>query len=370
MTDHRVDGRIARQLRDLTDDYDVTSASTGEASIEGVANIRLVKPAFEKSLQDRIANARMLCLRQYEKYYWSRPWVRAAVEQLSDSDADLLLINDLPLLPVAVKVAKGRNIIFDAHEYYPRQHEDRLFFRLLLRPYLHSLCKRYLPAARSVFTVSGGLADEYEKEFGIRPELLRNAPAAEDLNPLPVGYPIRLVYHGTAQPRRKLENIIASTIAADDKIELHLYLKTSVSRLSTLKQHAKSCPRVVFHPTVANTRLCQEINQYDMGIAFFPPTTFNLKHCLPNKFFEYIQARLGLIIGPSPDMKAIVEKHGCGIITETFGVDELTRTLNNLTPDVAERFKARSNEVAPLYTWENEVKGLRAAVANCLTREF
>jgi len=257
-------------------------------------------------------------------------------------------------------------VIFDAHEYYPRQHEEQLFFRLLLRPYLNALCRTALPKMAAMFTVSPGLAKEYHRQFGVVPSVVLNMPNRQSLTPSRVDQPVRLVYHGTAQRRRKIDLLIDAVRRVGTRFELHLALKTSQATLRELKELAKGAENVVFHAPIPNERLCGWINQFDLGLSFFPPLTFNLKHCLPNKFFEYIQARLGVVVGPSPDLAVIVRKEGCGIVTRDFSVESLVETLRQLTVQDVERLKCRSHQIADRYCWEGDSQVLFDTVQQAL----
>ena len=67
---------------------------------------------------------------------------------------------------------------------------------------------------------------------------------------------------------------------------------------------------------------------------------------MPNKLFEFVQARLGVAIGPSPDMKNFVEQQGVGIVAEEFTPRSMASALNKLsTSDIIE-FKQKSNKVS------------------------
>ena len=48
------------------------------------------------------------------------------------------------------------------------------------------------------------------------------------------------------------------------------------------------------------------------------PVNFNHIHAFPNKFFEFIQARLALVIGYSLEMIEIVKKYQIGVIAKSF----------------------------------------------------
>jgi len=87
-------------------------------------------------------------------------------------------------------------------------------------------------------------------------------------------------------------------------------------------------------------------NKYDIGLFLCPPVSFNLKYVLPNKLFEFIQARLMVAIGPSIEMKKIVEKYNCGIIAKDFSPKTLAEELNKLTSERIMYYKEQSNKAA------------------------
>lgn len=76
------------------------------------------------------------------------------------------------------------------------------------------------------------------------------------------------------------------------------------------------------------------------------PSSFNVKHMMPNKLFEFVQARLAVAIGPSPDMKKFVEQQGVGIVAEDFSPRSMASALNSLSTADIIRFKQKSNEAA------------------------
>jgi hypothetical protein len=67
---------------------------------------------------------------------------------------------------------------------------------------------------------------------------------------------------------------------------------------------------------------------------------------LPNKLFDFIQARLAVAIGPSPEMAAIVEQWDCGVVSETFEPQSFAEALRELTPESVTRMKANADRAA------------------------
>ena len=63
-------------------------------------------------------------------------------------------------------------------------------------------------------------------------------------------------------------------------------------------------------PALPMRELVKEANAYDIGLYLLGEANANHRAALPNKFFEFIQARLALAIGPSPEMARIVNEYG------------------------------------------------------------
>ena len=88
------------------------------------------------------------------------------------------------------------------------------------------------------------------------------------------------------------------------------------------------------------------LNAYDVGLYLMPPTSFNQKMSLPNKIFEYIQARLALAVWPSPEMARVVREHDCGVVADDFSLAAMAAKLNSLSPEDIMRYKQNSHRAA------------------------
>ena len=125
--------------------------------------------------------------------------------------------------------------------------------------------------------------------------------------------------------------------------------------------NARSNVRII--PPVPFEEIIPFISQYDMGIFLCPPTTFNLLHCLPNKFFEFIQAHLAIVIGPSQEMAEIVERESLGIVAKDFAPQSVGERLINMTYDELISYKRASKSAAQLYNSNQNKKVLKEIIA-------
>src|SRR5690606_15100504 len=112
--------------------------------------------------------------------------------------------------------------------------------------------------------------------------------------------------------------------------------------------------------------VASRLNEYDLEIVFYPPRSTNVRLALPNKAFEAIQGRLGLIIGHSPMLEDIVQEYGNGVIVDGWDGADLGHALASLTPADVRRIKGASDSAARVLNAEREGKVFLAAVG--LTR--
>ena len=112
------------------------------------------------------------------------------------------------------------------------------------------------------------------------------------------------------------------------------------------------------------------LNQYDVGIHSLPATATNNLLALPNKFFDFVQACLAIVIGPTPAMAARVQEFDLGVEAKGFSEDNLVDALNQLTPDAVARWKensaaaAKALDVTPmLKKWKDPVDEIAKATS-------
>ncbi len=292
-----------------------------------------------------------------------------AWKELSGGQFDILIVEDLQLLPLAFSVKQKARVIFDAREYYPRQNEGNIWFEIVEKRRRIELCRRFLPLCDAVLTVSEGLAKEYRKEFGVEATVVRSAPQYVEIEATPCSSKkIRMVYHGAASKNRKLENLIRILELLDDRFTLDMILVSDESYQKKLKKRAADKPRIGFLKPVPFEEIVPTLNRYDIGFLYYEPTGFNIANCLPNKFFEYIQARLMVAIGPSPDMAELVSRYECGVVSEEFSVESMAKILNSLTPEAVNRMKQSSCSAAQNLCFEREEKKLEDIIQNVLAK--
>jgi hypothetical protein len=347
------DPRVSRQIEWLSAEFTIVAAGLGPPD-RAVAKFIPIAPAHGGSAAKVLRGLRLIA-RRHERVYWSIHG--SAFSAIASERPDLIVANDLDALPLGIRLGElvQAPVIFDAHEYSPREFDDSWRWRLLRGPYATALCRRYVPRAAAVTTVGPNVAAAFTELTGVRPEIITNAPEYHpELSPTPVdANRIRLVHHGVAIPARRIENMIRLGTLLDARFELTFVLVDGdpVYR-ERLHKMAAGDARTRFLPPVPMLELPRFLNQFDLGLFLLEPTNFNYRFALPNKLFEFLQGRLGMAIGPSPDMAKVVRDTGSGIVAPDFRPETMAAELNRLSVADVTRLKQAAHAAAKEYSAE------------------
>lgn len=377
----RSDARVQRQILKLAVEYRLTVFALG--GFDGMPDdARLVQIHPSRSFFGRIVRGLAGLLGLHELAFWSIATVRGTVQALQGvnrGDFAFWVANDIETLPIALRSCGGAPVWFDAHEYSPRESEELLRWRLLHQPLKKYLCKKYIPLCSGMSTVSEGIAQAYQELAGKKSIVVLNAPGYRKLKAAPVirGNRIRLVHHGVATPSRGLEIMLQAVqrleSEGDHRYEAHFFLLAnsadSIRYLGELQRQAENSAFVKFHSPVPPQQLCDTLSEFDIGVISIPPVNFNSVHCLPNKFFDFIQARIPVMSGPLVEIEAWVKSRNLGWITKGFSVEAFVDSLRNLDLEQLAEKKIALEAAAFECSSEHSLARFDEAVARMLNSE-
>ncbi len=346
------DARVSRQVQWLSKIADTTVVCFDSDHIPETRIIKIKQTALTPIRKVWLAT--LLLLTRFRSAYNVFHDYSFLKKEFQNEHFDLIVANDIDTLPLAFLLTSRGKIIFDAHEYAPRHFENNKTWKFFFQPFNIYLCKTFIPRVAAMLTVGGGLAREYEKEFGVKPVVITNATSFHSLEPSKISpNTVRLIHHGIVNKSRRLELMIEMMRHLDDRFTLDMILMTSDyassqtrTYIDQLKQKANEDARIKILPGVKSHQVVSTIHSYDIGVFIIPPVNFNYANTLPNKLFDFIQARLGIAIGPTPEMAAIVNQYQIGVIADSFDPKALAQKLNALTSEEIFRFKQNANNAA------------------------
>lgn len=357
------DARVLKQVALFAGRTELTTCGFGPAP-EGVDHhVELA----HQTLPGRSWDA-LLQMRAYALGYWLLPDVRTARRALRGRYFDAVLADDIDTLPLGLSLCAPGGVHSDLHEYFPRLKEEHEPWLRRIGPWYSWLCRTYLPRAASVTTVGQAIAREYSQQFGVEVGVVTNATPYAELMPTPVHDPVRVVHSGTSHRERNIMAIVDGVLAVPG-YTLDLFLTPNdPTHLAELCQRACDEPRLVVHDPVPYRNLVSTLNGFDLGVHLLPPRNFNFANALPNKVFDFTQARIGTIVGPSPEMAAMVREYGVGEVADGYTAADLEVVLRRLTPALITAMKHAAHEHAEELSSQTQVAGWDRAVTALLER--
>ena len=130
---------------------------------------------------------------------------------------------------------------------------------------------------------------------------------------------------------------------------------------------ADADPRINFIDTVPTREIPKRINQYDIGLYILQPNGFNLTYSLPNKVFEFVQARIACLVTPNIEMKTLVEQYDLGWVAEDFDPVNVANKIKNITNEELNQKKLNAHKNAHGLAAEVNYKIIKDAVAALLS---
>lgn len=355
------DPRILRQVRALENEYNIYTIGFTPVK-SGITN--LVDSFKQNSLFYKLLRMFFSLtgqLKLYSKVVFKQYNLNVELEKIN---FDLILCNDVDTLPMGFKISKFKIPIWaDLHEYSPKEFENDFLWRLYFQPYKRWLCNKYLPLVNYISVVCDGIAREYENNFKVvTNSIITNATFFNpNLGPTSPNDKIKIIHHGAAMPNRRIESMIDMMGYLDDNYELYLMLVVTgpvqQEYISKLKSRANEIhSNIHFLNTVPTNLIASTINKFDIGLYILEAAGFNELYALPNKFFEFIQARLCLAVTPNPEMAAIVNKAGLGIVSPDYNPESMAESIAKLSKDEIFSYKSNTHKQAWEYSADKNLQ--------------
>ncbi|MFH0842836.1 MAG: glycosyltransferase [Bacteroidota bacterium] len=277
---------------------------------------------------------------------------------------DLLVANDLDTLLPNFLVSKLKHLplVYDSHEYFTGVPElnNKPFRKRIWK----SMERSIFPHLRHVMTVNDSIATQYQNEYGVRPEIVRNlARSSKTIN----GYThkelginesdILLIFQGAGINIDRGGEELVEAISRTENVTLLIAGAGDV--LNDLKEKAESLNltgQVRFMPKMSWEELMRFTKSSDAGMTLDKDTNLNYRFILPNKLFDYISAGIPVISSNRNEVARIISENNCGIIIPSVTPEEIHNAIIKLRDDRMLLNKLRQNSVkaSESLNWESE----------------
>lgn len=333
--------RMIREFATFQNDFEITAIGTtpplqAEIHFEPISQF---KPFFFT-----VINA--ICRRLYYNRIvnFVAEYYPALFQFIYSKKFDVVIIHDPTFLPLIQRLKKKINFVavYNAHEYHPLEFEDKVGWTDTFGRYQFVLYKKYLSSIDLLVNVCEGIAGKCKAEFQKESIVIPNVAMMSEVKPTENSGIIKLIYHGAIMKSRNIEDMIDVVAQLGNSYSLDIMGMVSNGNeeyFESLKQYALKAGNTKFVNAVAFDQIITTINKYDIGLFLLRPNNFNYTHALPNKLYEFIQAKLAIAIGPSVEMKQVVDQYELGVVGDDFSASNLAEKIRGLTREDILRYK-------------------------------
>ncbi len=270
---------------------------------------------------------------------------------------DVALANDLDTLAGVSLAArlKRRPVVYDSHEYFTELPE--LIGRPAKRKIWLKAEQMFVPHVFAAYTVCDSLAAIYSEKYGKTFAVVRNLPYRK-ADKLKAEKRNIVMYQGALNIGRGIELMIDAMRYLPD---YELWIAGAGDVETELRQRAEASEcgqRVKFLGRLAPGELSMVTSQARVGLSIEEDLGLNYHYALPNKLFDYIQARVPVVVADLPEMRKVVEDYGVGEVLTERTAECLAQKIASVAANVA-TYEPRLQQAAEQLCWENETARLK-----------
>lgn len=299
---------------------------------------------------------------------------------IAELKPDLLHANDFDTIGLAVRAGlrlrdSGHpvKIVYDAHEYIAgwERPGDPAF-----RPAMAAQERKYIKLADGVITVSEPIADLLvdHHRLAVHPTVVCNAPTVAELATADGAEPVPgvretaglgpdvplLVYSGLITPERGMDTVVSGL---PELSGVHLALVTARNPYTdALERQARElgvADRVHVLPYVKPDEVVAHLSTATAGVypGLHAP---NHELSLPTKYYEYMNARLPLLVSDLRTVAAFTREHAVGEVFPAGDTKAFVAAARTVLADPDRYAKPYEGDLLAEHTWEAQVPQLLA----------
>lgn len=322
--------------------------------------------------------------------FFSPIWLWQIMSAARRFEADVLVVEDLPLAPAALVVGRllGRPVVYDMGEVYPEflkglhaQSAPSLLDRVLRNPTAARWLERWVVARADHTTLVSEESQRRALRLGVPPfrlSIVGNTP--EDVEQLvaPTACPPPLVdrsenpivlFVGVLIHDRGLFELVRAMPAVLERVPSACLVVVGDGKEADALRSEVRVLGIGDHVVMAGWRQHDELPAYyqraRVGLLPFRPGG-QIDFTLANKLFDYMGAGLPVVATDVPPMRRVIEEAGAGILvdgpTPESLADGIVRVLTLDRAAWEEMSRRGRSLVTERYNWAEDARRFVAAV--------
>ena len=268
------------------------------------------------------------------------------------SKKTVLLANDLDtLLPnYLISRIQNKKLVYDSHELFSETPSVQGRYSQKVWRYLE---KKLVSRQKYMFTVSNSIAVWFENAYNVKSWVLKNLPTYKNIPFMNIEDKY-ILYQGALNSGRGLFVLIESMqylenislkIAGDGPLKIQIEEKIIEYNVQD---------RVELLGSILPERLVEITQKATIGVSLEEDLGLSYRYSLPNKLFDYIQAKTPVLATYLPEIKNIIKTYQVGEVINSHSPKDIVYAINVILEKGKPSFKVNLEIAAKELVWENQ----------------
>jgi glycosyltransferase involved in cell wall biosynthesis len=311
------------------------------------------KPLTERPFKQ----VRLSVVAEQGKLMYAHYWIKLFFWLLFRK-ADILCAIDLDtILPVFyVSRIRGLKRVYDAHEIFTDLKE------VISRPSVHKMwlwiAQHTVPRFPVGYTIGESYAGDFEKRYGVRYQVVRNATILRPVT-IPPKKERYVLYQGAVNVGRCFEQLIPAMKQVNARLIICGEGNFYAEAMALAKKHGLE-DKVIFKGYVPPAQLVEYTMQAYIGITLFEDTSLSNRLSMANRFFDYMHSGVPQLCNRYPEYERVNSQFEVGTLIDDTTPDAIAAALNSMLENDTRYKVLQQNclKAREIYCWQEQAKTL------------
>lgn len=270
---------------------------------------------------------------------------------------DILLSNDLDTLLPNYLISRifQKKLIYDSHELFSELPSINGRFSQKIWRLLENWL---IPKQKHFYTVSNSISDWYSKNHGVKPLVIKNLPTKKKIT-FEEAKNKYIIYQGALNNGRGLLVLLEALQMID--IQLKIVGKGPfISQIKEKIAQLKLEDKVELLGEITPEDLIPITQKASLGVSLEEDLGLSYRYSLPNKLFDYIQAKTPVLATYLPEIKNIVETYNIGEIIEDHSPKTISKTIRKMLKNGKKYYQPQLEKASKELVWKNQENLLKS----------
>ena len=275
---------------------------------------------------------------------------------------DILLSNDLDTLLPNYLISKlfNKKLVYDSHELFSELPSIQGRYSQKVWRFLE---KWLVTKQQYFYTVSDSIANWFNKKYNVRPLVIKNFPIFNK-SPFSESKNKYILYQGALNKGRGLLTLVEAMQTIEN---VKLKIAGDGPFKPKIQEKIKQCnvaDKIILLGNIEPKKLLNITQNATLGISLEEDLGLSYRYSLPNKLFDYIQAKTPVVATYLPEIKKVVETYKVGETIENHTPENIAKAINKVLKNGKSFYQVNLEKASKELTWKSQEEKLSSIFRN------